>query len=167
VLVLGGGGADGPVRPAGVALALLSAAGYACVTVVTRRTGRAGGDFDPLLMSLWSFVICAVCVLPFAVGEGLLPQAHGLGWTVVLLAYLAAVPTALAYGLYFAGAAVVRAATVSVVALIEPVSAAVLAVAVLGERLVGATVLGTVVLLAAVAVLGLQEARHGAGAARP
>lgn len=165
VLVLGGdGGADGQVRPAGVALALLSAAGYACVTVVTRRTGRAGGDFDPLLMSLWSFAICAVCVLPFAVGEGLLPQAHGLGRTAVLLAYLAAVPTALAYGLYFAGAAVVRAATVSVVALIEPVSAVVLAVSVLGERLVGATVLGTVVLLSAVAVLGLQEARQGAGA---
>ncbi len=32
-----------------------------------------------------------------------------------LLVYIAAVPTALAYGLYFAGAAVVRSATVSVI----------------------------------------------------
>ncbi|MCL2554634.1 MAG: EamA family transporter, partial [Actinomycetia bacterium] len=60
---------------------------------------------------------------------------------------------------YFAGAAVLRAATVSVIALIEPVSAAVIAVALLGEHLTGATVLGTVVLLVAVAVLTWEEAR--------
>jgi DME family drug/metabolite transporter len=118
-------------------------------------------------MSLWSFAICAVCVLPFAVGEGLLPRAAGLGRSLLLLAYLAAVPTALAYGLYFAGAAVVRAATVSVVALIEPVSAAGIAFALLGERLAPATVLGTVILLATVAALGLEEARGAARAGRP
>ena len=49
-----------------------------------------------------------------------------------LLAYVAAVPTALAYALYFAGAAVVRAATVSVIMLLEPVSAAVIAVTLAG-----------------------------------
>lgn len=166
VLVLGGG-PDGSVRPAGFALALLSASGYALVTLLTRRAGRAGEGGDPLLMSLWSFAICAVCVLPFAVGEGLLPRAAGLGRSLLLLAYLAAVPTALAYGLYFAGAAVVRAATVSVVALIEPVSAAGIAFALLGERLAPATVLGTVILLATVAALGLEEARGAARAGRP
>lgn len=54
---------------------------------------------------------------------------------MLLLLYIAAVPTALGYGLYFAGVAVVRATTASVIALIEPVSAAVIAVALLGEHL--------------------------------
>jgi DME family drug/metabolite transporter len=60
-----------------------------------------------------------------------------------------------------AGAAVVRAATVSVVALIDPVSAAVIAVTVLGERLTVPTVLGTVILLGAVAALAWEESRLG------
>lgn len=156
VLVLGGGHAA--VRPAGVVLAVLSAAGYAAITLLTRWYGSRGVAADPLDTSLWSFGICAVLLLPAALGEGLLPHAAGLGRTLVLLCYLASVPTAFAYGLYFAGAAVLRAATVSVIALIEPVSAAVLAVALLGEHLGAATCAGTAILLAAVTALALQEA---------
>jgi DME family drug/metabolite transporter len=156
VLVLGGGGAE--VRPAGVALALLSAAGYSGITLLTRWSGRRGAAGDPLDTSLWSFGICAVLLLPAALGEGLWPAAHGLGRTLLLLGYLASVPTAVAYALYFAGAAVLRSATVSVVALIEPVSAAVLAVTLLEERLTAATLIGTVILLTAVAALAWEEA---------
>ncbi|CAM5541689.1 EamA family transporter [Streptomyces hirsutus] len=73
--------------------------------------------------------------------------------------YVAAIPTALAYGLYFAGAAVVRSATVSVIMLLEPVSAAVLAVLLLGERLTPAMLAGTLLMLGSVAGLALDEAR--------
>ncbi|SEN73121.1 drug/metabolite transporter, DME family [Actinacidiphila rubida] len=157
VLVLGGGSAA--VRPAGVALAVLSAAGYGAITLLTRWYGRLGTAADPLDTSLWSFGLCAVVLLPAAAAEGLLPQAADLTRTLLLLGYLASVPTALAYALYFAGAAVLRAATVSVIALIEPVSAAAIAVALLGEHLTAATLAGTVVLLAAVTVLAWEEAR--------
>nr|WP_237405460.1 EamA family transporter [Streptomyces sp. SN-593] len=157
VLVLGGGGAQ--VRPAGVALAVLSAAGYAGMTLLTRWYGTRGAAGDPLTTSLWSFGICAAVLLPAAWAEGLLPHAAHLGRTLALLGFLASVPTALAYALYFAGAAVLRAATVSVVALIEPVSAAVLAVTLLGERLTAATLAGTLVLLVAVGALAWEEAR--------
>ena len=159
VLVLGGG-ADAAVRPAGVLLAVLSAAGYAGITLLTRWYGRRGAGGDPLDTSLWSFGICAVVLLPAAWSQGLWPHAEHLGRTLALLGYLASVPTALAYALYFAGAAVLRAATVSVIALIEPVSAAAIAVWLLGERLTGATVAGTLVLLAAVTVLAWEEARQ-------
>lgn len=71
-----------------------------------------------------------------------------------------------AYGLYFAGLAVVRAATASVISLIEPVSAAAIAVLFLGERLTMATAIGTGVLLTAVAGLAVTEAR-GAVSAEP
>lgn len=162
VLVLGGDGTD--VRQAGVALGLLSACGYAVITVLTRRPGRAGEGGDPVLTSLWSFAVCAVCVLPLAVCEGgLLPGPDGLGHSLGLLLYLASVPTALAYGLYFAGAAVVRAATVSVVTLIEPVSAALIAVTLLGERLTPATLTGTLILLGAAVGMAVREARARPG----
>jgi DME family drug/metabolite transporter len=156
VLVLGGGHTS--VRPAGVVLAVLSAAGYAGITLLTRWHGSRGTAADPLDTSLWSFGICAVLLLPAALGEGIAPHAADLGRTLLLLAYLATVPTALAYALYFAGAAVLRAATVSVIALIEPVSAAALAVLLLGEHLTPATLAGTVILLTAVAALAWQEA---------
>lgn len=159
VLLLGGSGA-GQVRPAGVAWALLSAAGYACITLYGRRTARTGGGVGAFATTLCSFLICAVVLLPFAAAEGLWPRPDGLGRTLALLLYTAAVPTALGYGLYFAGVAVVRATTASVIALVEPVSAAVIAVGLLGERLSPATVAGTVVLLLAVTGLALAETRR-------
>ncbi|MFD3944704.1 DMT family transporter [Streptomyces sp. NPDC058579] len=163
VLVLGGEG--GEVRPLGVGLALLSAAGYAAITLLTRWLGRDGGGSDALSTTTWAFAIGAVGLLPMALLEspgGLLPRTGQPVEVLVLVVYVAAVPTALAYALYFAGAAVVRAATVSVIMLLEPVSAAVIAVLVLGEELAAATVVGTLVLLAAVTGLALAEARSAA-----
>lgn len=72
------------------------------------------------------------------------------------------VPTALAYTLYFVAAAVVRSATVSVIMLLEPVSAAVLAVVLLGEPLTPTTLAGTLLMLASVAGLAVTEARGAA-----
>jgi DME family drug/metabolite transporter len=63
---------------------------------------------------------------------------------------------------WLATAAAVRATTASAVMLIEPVSAAVLAVLLLGERLTVATVTGTVLLLAAIAGLAVAESRLAA-----
>ncbi|WP_328415911.1 EamA family transporter [Streptomyces violaceus] len=156
VLVLGGG--DTAVRPWGVLLALLSAGGYSAMTVLTRRWGRDGGA-DASRTTVGAFAVTSLCLLPFAWAEGLLPHTEEPGRLLVLLAYVAAVPTALAYGLYFAGAAVVRSATVSVIMLLEPVSAAVLAVVLLGERLTVATVAGTLLMLGSVAGLAVGEAR--------
>ncbi|MFE9856168.1 DMT family transporter [Streptomyces sp. NPDC005780] len=164
VLVLGGDA--GTVRPAGIALALLSAAGYAAITLLTRWLGRDGGGGDALATSAWAFGIAAVALLPMAAGEGLVPHTEHMAQVVTLLVYVAAIPTALAYALYFAGAAVVRAATVSVIMLLEPVSAAVIAVVVLHEQLTPATVAGTLLLLTAVVGLAVSETRGAANARR-
>ncbi|MFF2629714.1 DMT family transporter [Kitasatospora griseola] len=158
VLVLGSG-ADAGVEPRGLAWALASAAGYAAITVATRHWARTGAADDPAVTTLWSFAICAVCLAPFGYAEGLLPTAHALPSTLLLLGYLATVPTALAYALYFAGAAVIRAATASVVALIEPLSATVIAAAVLDEPLTPSALLGTAVLLLSVVALARAELR--------
>ncbi|MET7657024.1 MULTISPECIES: EamA family transporter [unclassified Streptomyces] len=156
VLFAGGGGSA--LRPGGVLLALVSAAGYSAMTLLTRRWGRHGGA-DASATTVGAFAVTALCLLPFALAEGLLPHGVEPVLVLVLVAYIAAVPTALAYALYFAGAAVVRSATVSVIMLLEPVSAAVLAVVLLGERLTATTLAGTLLMLASVTGLALAESR--------
>jgi DME family drug/metabolite transporter len=159
VLVLGDHA--GPARPLGIGLALLSASGYAVTALLTRWTGRGGDGDDPAAMTMWAFGIGAVVLLPLAALEGLLPHASNPAPVLILLVYVAAVPTALAYPLYFAGAAVVRAASASVIMLTEPVVAAIIAVTLLGERLTLGTLAGTLLLLTAVAGLAMAEARLG------
>ncbi|WP_282090137.1 DMT family transporter [Streptomyces tendae] len=156
VLVLGGGGTT--VRLPGVLLALLSAVGYSVMTLLTRWWGRDGGA-DAAGTSVGAFAVTSLCLLPLALVEGLVPHTAEPVRLLWLLAYVAAVPTALAYGLYFAGAAVVRSATVSVIMLLEPVSAAALAVLLLGEHLTAATLAGTLLMLGSVAGLAVAETR--------
>jgi drug/metabolite transporter, DME family len=61
VLVLGDRG--GAVHPLGVGFALLSAAGFAGSTLLTRWAGRDGGGEDPFTVTAWAF----------GVGAGVLP----------------------------------------------------------------------------------------------
>lgn len=158
VLTLGGTGPT--VRPWGVLLALVSAAGGAAMTLLTRRWGREdGADSAGVDTSVGVFAVTSALLLPVALAEGLVPHTTEPGLLLWLLAYLAAVPTALAYALYFAGAAAVRAATVSVIMLLEPVSAAGLAVVLLGEHLTAPTVVGTLLMLGSVTGLAVAEAR--------
>jgi DME family drug/metabolite transporter len=202
ILVLGHPG--GTVRPLGIALALLSAAGYAQSALTARWAGRAeptggaaapgtegagaaggaagaeaargsadtaggvagveparGPAADPVVVMAWAFGLGAVLLLPFALATGIVPHAAHPAETLAVLGYLAAVPTALAYPLYFAGAAAVRAATTSVIMLIEPVSAAVLGVAMFGEPLTPAMLGGAVLLLSAGTALALADLRSG------
>ncbi|MFE9250662.1 DMT family transporter [Streptomyces sp. NPDC007088] len=159
VLVLGG--TEASVRPAGVGWALACSASYAALTLLTRWCARKGEERDAVTTTAWSFAVGAGTLLPLAAAEGLLPHTGQPLRTLLLLVYMASVPSALAYVLYFAGAAVVRSATVSVIMLLEPVSAAVLAVTLLGERLTASTLLGVLLLLGAVTGLAAAEARAG------
>ncbi|GAA0911417.1 DMT family transporter [Streptomyces thermoalcalitolerans] len=157
VLVLGN--QPGVVHPVGVAMALLSATGYAVSNLLGRWAGRHGTGEDAFTLTLWSFLIGAAVMLPPAFHEGLLPQGGNLTEAALPMLYIAVVTTALAYPLYFAGVAVLRAATASVTMLLEPVSATGLAVLFLDERLTAATVVGTVILLGAITALALAESR--------
>jgi DME family drug/metabolite transporter len=69
-----------------------------------------------------------------------------LGW----LAVLAAGPTSLAYTLYFRGLRDAPASTGALLSLLEPLTATVLSVAFLGNRLSPAGIAGAVLLAAAV-----------------
>ncbi|GEL95132.1 DMT family transporter [Cellulomonas composti] len=146
-----GGGTD---PGTGVLLALLAAAAFAALTAV--NTVHVEG-LDPLASTAVSFTIGGVLLLPFAAapagilnGGIVLPHdAHG--WA--LLVYLAAVPTATAYAAYFTGLRTVSATHATLLALLEPLTAALGAVLLRGERLGPVGVLGGLLLVAAVVTL--------------
>lgn len=153
------GGADGSTGPnplLGIGYALLSAAGYAGVTLLGRFAGRdnPSGAFESTLPG---FTVGMLCLLPMAVWEGLVPDMDRPAWTLGLILYLGAVPTALAYILLFIGLRVVRATTASVVALVDPLTAAAIGVLVFGERLNAIALTGTALLLFAVLFLAARE----------
>ncbi|TDD00275.1 EamA/RhaT family transporter [Nonomuraea deserti] len=144
-------GEGAPASPAaGVAFALASATGYAGVTLLSRRHN----DRDPRSTAIGGFAVAAVCLAPFALAEGVVPD---MSWSSMgLLIYLGAVPTALAYALYFVALTALRATTVAIISLGEAVGAALLGVALFGERLTPLAWTGCALLLAAVTVLALR-----------
>ncbi|MFD7130618.1 DMT family transporter [Streptomyces sp. NPDC059894] len=160
LLVCGADRAVGPAPAFGLVLAVVSASGYAGVTLLGRAAGlrRRGSRLTGLVLN---FAVGTLCLLPVALAEGLLPRAEGLGWTAVSIGYLGLVPTALAYGLFFAGLEVLSATTVSVVALIEPLTAAIIGVLVLQERLTWGITSGSALVLSAVFFLGRTSQPEG------
>ncbi|MFF5244461.1 DMT family transporter [Streptosporangium sp. NPDC000095] len=157
MLTLDGGSAT--FSAAGIGWALLSAAGYAGVTLLN----RASTD-EPYVTAMGGFVVGGLCLLPVALAQGLLPSGDPLAsWAVVV--YLGTVPTALAYGLFFTGLVAVRATTAAVISLVEPVGAAILGILLLGERLTPAAACGSALLLGAVALLALKERGDRVGVA--
>jgi len=117
--------------PAGVALALLSGASYAVFACFGARVIRAGHSSGAAMGSL--FGLGALVLLPVlaVTGGPLLGESRGL----LVGAYLAVVPMCLAYVLFGAGLARLSAGSATTLSLFEPVVAAVLGVAVVGERL--------------------------------
>jgi len=159
LLAFGTDGRSGGAAPVwGFLCALGSAAGSAAINLLTQaeaRRGRAGRPYD---RALAGFAVGAVCLLLAAAPTGaLLPASTNLAASVALLGYLGSVPTALAYALFFSALMAVRATTVSVVLMLEPVAALVLGSTLLGERLTVATTAGAAVLLGAVLLLTKQE----------
>lgn len=150
----------------GLGYAILSALGYAGVTLLGRATGRRqeGNTSDLMLLG---FGIGVVCLLPVALSEGILPSTEQLPQTVAAIGYLGLIPTALAYTLFFTGLGAIRATTASVVALVEPLTAAVIGVAALGERLNPVIIIGTALLMCSVFSLAFAENAKDQGGTVP
>ena len=141
-------GGYGPVAVLeSASMALLASAGFATLTL-TGATPVPGLGEETL--TGLGFTAGGLILLPLAAVTGGLafrPTVAALGW----LAALAAGPTALAYTLYFRGLRRVPASTGALLSLLEPLTATVLSVAFLGNRLSPTGIAGAVLLAAAVA----------------
>jgi DME family drug/metabolite transporter len=133
---------------ASTGVALLAATGFAAVTLTGARPLPG---LDDLTVTGFGFTLGGLILLPLAAAVGGLsfrpgPEAVGL------LIALGTGPTAVAYTLYFRGLRRASASTATLLTLLEPVTGAILAAFVLGQRLSAAGIAGAATLVAAVTV---------------
>ncbi|MCW2700639.1 MAG: Multidrug resistance efflux transporter EmrE [Blastococcus sp.] len=141
--------AGGTAVVLGALLAVGSALSYAVVTLA--GSGMPAG----VPVTAVGFVGGALLLTPAALAAGLTSTTDAVSLGVLL--YLGAVPSALAYRLFFAGLRTVPGPVASIGTLLEPLTATALATAFLGERLAPAALAGGLLVLAAVAGLYLRR----------
>jgi drug/metabolite transporter, DME family len=144
-------GSASPHFAAGVAFALAAGLAYALYVVVAKA---AVARMEPLPVAAWTFATAAVVMAPALLQTGAVTQIE-LGWPWLL--YLGTVTTAGAYAAYTIGLRHVPAAAAGVAALLEPLTATLLGIAVFGERLGVGGWLGAILLLGALGLVVLPQ----------
>jgi drug/metabolite transporter, DME family len=151
-LLVGFQGASGERVFSGVLLALGSATGYALVALTSRRLS----NYHPLQPVAFGFTVGAIVLLPFAVFTGLTTSLDALSWLRLL--YLGLVPTALAYTLFTLGMRTTKATVATIVTLLEPLTAVILAFVFFREQLNATAILGGALLIVAIVLLAKKQA---------
>ncbi|GAA1696665.1 EamA family transporter [Kribbella yunnanensis] len=146
-LLVWGNGGSGSASIPGIAFSLVSGAGYALSTLLNRN------QQDPVTSAMLGFTTGALILLPLAITAGITPSSSS--WP--LIAYFGLVPTALAYTTFYLGLKAIRASTAAVVALIEPLLAALIGVLAFNEHLTPLSLVGAAVLLVAVVLQARRE----------
>lgn len=143
-------GTSGEPDLAGLVAAVVAAAALSAYIVAIGRPDTLEATVPArlaVIMGVGGTVLVPIAMFAGDVSWITLPSA----WLLVV--FVAAVPTVLAYLLYNAGSRHVGAPTTATLGLLEPVVAAVLGVLVLGEQLSPAGVLGAVLVVGAVLLL--------------
>lgn len=155
VLLVAAGASSGSVTvdAVGVGAALAAGAGYALYAIASKVL--IVGGVDSTVSLAWPFTLGAIALVPFAAGEP-------LDWAitmpgVVMLAHLGVLTVGLAYVLYGWGLRTIDTPTAVTLTLAEPLTAAVLAVVVLDERLPPLGWLGGALVVLGLLVLGLPR----------
>ncbi|WP_086857214.1 DMT family transporter [Amycolatopsis lexingtonensis] len=131
----------------GLGFALLAAAGFAALTLLTAKPVEG---LEPLPTTAFGCLTGGLLLTPVASWTGMVLPLHA---DVLLVAcYLGVVPTALAYAAYLRGLADAHPLLGALSAVLEPLTAAVLSAVLLGERLGVTAWCGAAVLVAALVV---------------
>ena len=140
-----------PDQPAhlvgGLAFALLAAAGFAALTMLTAKPVEG---LEPLPTTAFGCLIGGVLLTPLASWSGMALPLHAD--VLAVACYLGAIPTALAYAAYLRGLADAHPVLGALSAVLEPLTAAVLSAVLFGERLGVTAWCGAAVLVGALAV---------------
>jgi DME family drug/metabolite transporter len=150
LIALGGEGGAAP-DPVAIGTGLGAAITYALIVIWTKSLVR---NIAPVAVAFWSYAMVAVLVLPFALAGGrFLP--HGVDWVYVVA--LGALLTAAAGVLYMRALKDVTAQSAGLLAYLDPLSASLLAWAILGQTLGWQVVVGGVAVLAGGALVVLYD----------
>jgi len=148
-------GAAGGRLIIGVLFALGSAFGYATMTICSRLIA---GNIHPLQTNAIAFGTGALVLLVLTIPSGGPILSYPTeSW--LLLVYLGLVPTAFAYALFFLGMRVTSATVATIVTLVEPLTATLLAWLIFKEQLGPLGFVGAGLLLAALLLLARQGGR--------
>src|SRR3954449_10012910 len=153
VAMLALAGADAAISLPGVALALCAGASYAGYTLAAKR--MLGGGHSPETVMAGAFGLGAVFLLPVL-------AITGAGWMIepggaALIVFLGVIPTALAYLLFARGLKRLSAAETATLTLAEPLTAALLGVIVLSERMSAPAAVGAALILSGLLVLAAPD----------
>ena len=141
----------------GAVLALGAGLSYAIYAVVGKATLAR---VSPLPLAGITFTVGALTLSPVLLSEPAVAEPLAKGWPLFL--YLGLVPTALAYGLFTVGLRRTSATAAGITTLLEPLTASMLGVLLLGERLGVAGTIGAILLLTAIALLTVRRSPHPA-----
>lgn len=151
-----GGGATG-TTPIGLAASLLAGASFATYALASKRLLERGMAGVPVMAAV--FTTSGVVLLPAVVLADATWIASPPGAAAV--AWMAVAGTAAAYTLFARGLDGVDAPTATTLSLAEPLTAALLAVTVLGERLVGWSAVGAALLIVGLVVVAVRPGTRG------
>jgi len=140
----------------GIAWAAGSALAYSLFVLLSRALAR----HDPAKIIVLAFGMGALALLPFAASAGLALDWSASAWGLVF--YIGLIPTAAAYMLYFRGMRDTRAMSAGIIALLEPLTATVLALVLFDERVSNSGVAGIGLLIVAMLILVVMRFKQPA-----
>lgn len=129
----------------GIMAGIFSGIAYALQIITSKHLSSTYSGYT---QAFWSFIIATLIFLPV----GLAP-ADVVFNNMIFLILLAIFPTILSVSLYFNGLKKVKAQSASILGLIEPVSAVILAILILGEKISTLEIIGGVLILAGAALV--------------
>ena len=135
------------VSVTGVGIALVSGACYGAYTVAAKQFLSAGAS--PLPATSLTLLIAGVALSPLLLSSPHLTDTS----TVLLIGWTGLAGTAAAYALFIYGLQRTTAASAGTLSLAEPLIAALLGIAVLGETLTASAAIGCLILLVGLAVV--------------
>lgn len=152
----------------GILTGILSGLWYAIYSLMGRSAAQRG--LNPWTTLFFTFGFAAVFLLVFnLLPGGIFPGAAArpadlfwlgkalAGWGILFL--LAAGPTVLGFGLYNVSLSLLPSSVANLILTLEPAFTAVIAYSLLGERLSGMQIVGSLIILAGVLLLRVQEGR--------
>lgn len=166
IAIMVGAPSAGDIHPVGVGLALASALLYAAyVPIIEHFDRRHGGAAT----ATYAATGAAAAFVAGAVAMPSLLAGRAMPWTAVqwtAVGYLAVFATAIGFVVFLRGLAVIGPVRAAIVSTVEPFFTAVLAAALLGQRLTLATLAGGACVAAAVVLLQRAHDTAKAAAAR-
>jgi len=145
ILIVEPGNIEFSLKLTGIMAGLLSGISYAFQIMISKYISKSYSGYT---QAFWSFMIAMLLLLPAA----FVPVDIVLG-NMTYLIMLAIFPTILAISLYFNGLNKVRAASASILGLIEPVSAVILSLIILHDSISIPVMMGGALILAGGAIV--------------